>query len=255
MIKITIYLEKEIPNSPASYYEPKRFPKWVDSFAQRKNIMDEYFLQTSVRLNREFQQLVARENTNSTISKSCEYYITDIEVTDPGLARFDIAAVRWLTKDRKNGKCKPALFEMKYSDGALGGKAGLIKHLRNLRTFIEDTHKYNKLLETMVSQFNQLDTLGLLKFNKGTTNAKIKLDPKNPEVIFVLANHNPRSVGLLNILDDPEIIEFEKSAPFDLRFYVATFAGYGLHSSCMLTLAEFRKLCRWFLENTKNQKF
>jgi hypothetical protein len=196
-----------------------------------------------------------RENTNSTISKSCEYYITDIEVTDPGLARFDIAAVRWLTKDRKNGKCKPSLFEMKYSDGALGGKAGLIKHLRNLRAFLENTNKYNKPLETMVSQFNQLDKLGLLKFNKGTTNAKIEIDPKNPEVIFVLANHNPRSVGLGNILDDSEIMKLEKSAPFNLRFYYATFAGYGLHSSCMLTLAEFRKSCKWFLENTNDQQF
>ncbi|HLN89021.1 MAG TPA: hypothetical protein VK253_03040 [Candidatus Binatia bacterium] len=233
--------KKEIPTSPAAITNQSDSQRWVDSFGQRKNIMDAYFSRHP-KAEREFQQLVARENTNSTISNSCEYYITDIEVTDPGMARFDIAAVRWLAKDRKNGKCKPALFEMKYSDGALGGKAGLIKHLKNLRTFIEDTPKYNKLLETMVSQFNQLDKLGLLRFNKGTTNAKIKLDPKDPEVIFVLANHNPRSVGLGNILDDSEIMELEKSAPFDLRFYVATFAGYGLHARSMKKLKEFQKI-------------
>jgi hypothetical protein len=129
--------KKEIPNSPSAITSQSDAQSWVDSFGQRKNIMDEHFSKHPMA-EREFQQLLARENTNSTISRSSEYYITDIEVADPGLARFDIAAVRWLTKDRKNGKCKAALFEMKYSDGALGGKAGLLKHLRDMTKFIED---------------------------------------------------------------------------------------------------------------------
>jgi hypothetical protein len=44
------------------------------------------------------------------------------------------------------------------------------------------------------------------------------------------------------ILSDPEIDVFEQLQRFDLRFYVASFAGYGLHAKCMLPLAEFRKL-------------
>jgi hypothetical protein len=41
----------------------------------------------------------------------------------------------------------------------------------------------------MESQFNQLDELGLLKFNKGTSNAKVKLNAdEKPEVIFILVN-------------------------------------------------------------------
>jgi hypothetical protein len=235
--------EKEIPNSPVAITSQSDSQKWVDSFGLRKNMMDGYFSKHG-KAEREFQQLVARENTNSTISKSCEYYITDIEVTDPGLARFDIMAIRWLTKDRKNGKCRAALFEMKYSDGALGGKAGLLKHLKDMETFINDKNRYKKLLETMVIQFNQLDQLGLLNFNKGTTNAKVKLDPNDrPEVIFILANHNPRSPKLEKILSDPEIDKYQQSKLFDLRFYVATFAGYGLHANCMRTLDEFRKFC------------
>ncbi len=235
--------DKEIPNSPAAITSQNDSQNWVDSFAQRKNMMDEYFSKRG-KAEREFQQLVARENTNSTISKSCEYYITDIEVTDPGLARFDITAMRWLTKDRKNGKCRAALFEMKYSDGALGGKAGLLKHLKDMETFVKDKSRYKKLLETMVSQFNQLDQLGLLNFNKGTTKAEVKLDLSDrPEVIFVLANHNPRSTKLKTILNDPEIRKYGKSELFDLRFYVASFAGYGLHSKNMHTLEDFGHLC------------
>jgi hypothetical protein len=84
----------------------------------------------------------------------------------------------------------------------------------------------------------------LLKFNKGTTNAKVKLNPNDkPEVIFILANHNPHSTKLKTILDDPEITPYGNSDHFDLKFYVANFAGYGLRANCMHTLDEFRHLC------------
>ncbi|MCJ7770472.1 hypothetical protein MUP37_02720, partial [Candidatus Bathyarchaeota archaeon] len=89
-----------------------------------------------------------------------------------------------------------------------------------------------------------LDELGLLRFNKGVSNAKVKLAVDNkPEVIFVIANHNPRSSKLFTTLSDSEIVRYEQSGLFDLRFYVASFAGYGLHTNCMRTLAEFRNLC------------
>ena len=95
----------------------------------------------------------------------------------------------------------------------------------------------------MESQFNQLDELGLLKFNKGTSNTKVKLNVDNkPEVIFILANHNPRSPKLKTILSDPELDKYAQSELFDLRFFVASFSGYGLHSKCMLPLVEFRGL-------------
>ena len=132
---------------------------------------------------------------------------------------------------------------MKYGDSALGGSAGLLKHLKDMDKFISTKDSYANLLQTMESQFNQLDELGLLKFNKGTSNAKVKLNAdEKAEVIFILANHNPRSPKLKTILSDPEIDKYAQSQLFDLKFYVASFAGYGLHAKCMLPLVEFRKL-------------
>ncbi len=210
--------------------------------SKSKNIMDEYF-STYGKAEREFQQLIARENNNSTISNESEYFISDIEVAEP-YARFDIMAIRWLAAQRKNGSnCKVALIEMKYGDGALGGSAGLLKHLKDMEKLISNKDSYAKLLETMESQFNQLDELGLLKFNKSTSKEKLKLNTgEKPEVIFILANHNPRSPKLKTILSDPELDKYAQSQLFDLKFYVASFAGYGLHSKCMLPLVEFRKL-------------
>lgn len=217
--------------------------KLVASLAERKVIMDYYFAAKG-KAEREFQQLVARENNFSSISNETEYFIPDIETAD-SLGRFDMMAIRWLAKDRKNGnKCRAALIEMKYGDNALENDAGLLKHLKDMETFISDKNRYAKLLLTMESQFNQLDELGLLNYNKGTSNAKVKLNANNrPEVIFILANHNPRSPKLYRILSDFEIGKFEQSELFDLRFYVASFAGYGLHAKCMRTLTEFRDLC------------
>ena len=231
-----------IPDSPSEINNQNDSRSWIDSFPSRKNIMDEYF-STYGKAEREFQQLIARENNNSTISNESEYFVSDIEVAEP-YAMFDIMAIRWLAAQRKDGSnCKAALIEMKYGDSALTGSAGLLKHLKDMEKLITNKDGYSKLLETMESQFTQLDELGLLKFNKGTSNAKVKLNPDEiPEVIFVIANHNPRSPKLKTILRDPEIDKYAQSQLFDLKFYVASFAGYGLHAKCMFPLVEFLKL-------------
>jgi len=219
---------------------------WVGSFQDLKGIMDFYFSGYS-KPEREFQQLVARENNFSTIANQSEYFISDIEFADSAIgARFDMLAVRWLVSQRKStGNCRPALIEMKYGDGALNGKAGVLKHLQDIDALISIGDNYKALIETMEMQFNQLDELGLLNFNRVANWTKIKLVPNaKPEVIFVLANHNPRSSKLNTILNDPEIDVYGNSPDFDLRFYVASFAGYALHADCMLTLSQFRGLLK-----------
>lgn len=235
---------QSLPVLPATLKSPADTSQWVDALPLLKQTMDFYFTGHE-KAEREFQQLVARENNDSVISNESEYFISDIEFADAALhARFDLLAIRWLANQRKKGSnCKPAFIEMKYADGALAGTAGVLKHLKDMDSLISDRIRYTSLLQTMESQFNQLDQLGLLNFNKGSSNAVVKLDPDDrPEVIFMLANHNPRSTKLKTILSDPEIDSYAQSGKFDLRFYVARFAGYGLHAKCMLSLSEFRGL-------------
>jgi hypothetical protein len=220
---------------------------WVDAFPYLKEAID-LFLSIHNKPEREFQQVVARENNFSTISNDSEYFISDIEFADSVLsARFDMLAIRWLASERKNGSnCRPALIEMKYGDGALAGKSGLLEHLQDMHKLISDKNKYEALLQTITSQFEQLADLGLLNFKRCKKETKIELvAATKPEVIFVLANHNPRSTTLASILktlaNDPEKIA-KYAECFDLRFFVSHFAGYGLHSDCMLTLSQFQKL-------------
>ena len=232
------------PVLPESIENQSEARKWVDAFQALKGIMDLYFSKHS-KPEREFQQLVARENNFSTVANQSEYFISDIEFSDSALgARFDILALQWLVAHRKKtGNCRPALIEMKYGDGALSGRAGMLKHLLDIDALISDRGKYKALLATMEMQFNQLDDLGLLRFNRVANWTKIQLDAsEKPEVIFILANHNPRSAKLHTILNDPKIEAYDQSPNFDLRFYVASFAGYALHADCMLTLPRFRRL-------------
>jgi hypothetical protein len=218
--------------------------QWVQSFGFLKNAMDAFFT-LHPKPEREFQQLVARENNNSCISNESEYFITDIEINQAELgARFDIAGVRWRANERKDGRnCRLALMEMKYADAALGGKAGLIKHLKDIDAFFSNRESHIGLCETIESQFNQLDELGLLRFNRSKRKTSVQLDRDDkPEVIFILANHNPRSSKLTSYINDPAMDSYANSPLFDLRFFVASFAGYGLHADCMEPLNRFREL-------------
>ena len=235
---------KTVPETPKKIESRADAEKWVKTFPHLKEIMDYYFSGKS-KAEREFQQLIVRENNFSVISNESEYFISDIEFADSELgARFDMLALRWLAKQRGNGSnCRAAFIEVKYGDKALGGAAGVIKHLQDMDKFISDSESYPSVLETMGSQFNQLDRLGLLGFNRSGKGVKIELDTNDkPEVIFVLANHNPRSTQLHSILDNPKVEEYDKSGRFHLRFFVSSFAGYGLHADCMLPLTQFRKL-------------
>lgn len=220
--------------------------RWVDSFPFLKQLID-FWLFNNPKPEREFQQLVERENNRSTISNETEYFVTDIEFADSGLgARFDITAIQWLASDRKTLKnCKPVFIEMKYGDNALSGSAGMIKHIKDINSFISNRFGYQSMLNIMETQFIQLNELGLIQFNH-STNLNIsafKLDPgTKPEFIFLLANHNPRSDKLKSVLSDPGFLSFINPNIFDLRFSVSSFAGYGLHSNNIVPLNDFLKL-------------
>jgi hypothetical protein len=228
-------------NLPNKIIDQTQVNYWVSSIANLKEIMDFYFT-NNLKLEREFQQLVARENNKSSISSETEYFITDIEYADSSNnSRFDITAIKWPASGRKDGKnCKASFIEMKYGDNQLGGSSGLIKHIQDINNFLSDKQNYSSILNEMATQFNQLDELGLLNFKHCTNNTKVQLSEMDkPEFIFLLANLNPRGSKLRNILLDPQFVKNTISQSFDLRFFVSSNAGYGMHSYNMISYDKY----------------
>lgn len=232
----------ECPRFPEFISSQEEAKRWVSLLPSFKQLMDLWF-GLHPKPEREFQQLAARENNYSSISGQSEYFISDIEFADSSIgARFDMLAIRWLATQRKCfSNCRPALIEMKYGDSALTGNAGLIKHLHDIDDLLANKKSYASLVSTMESQFRQLDELGLLKYKRPGDKKSTMLSSKDkPEVILILANYNPRSSKLKSILRDPRLDDYSGSSNYDLKFFSASFAGYAMHSSCMLTLDAIR---------------
>lgn len=232
----------QIQHLPTVLSEKWQVELWINSFPILKQVMDEY-MTAHPAMEREFQQLVVRENNYSPISNETEYFIIDIEASYPEIgAKFDLVACKWLAGGRKKDVVQLVLIEMKYADSALEGEAGIIKHLADANTLLSDLERNAALRMSAEKQLNQLNELGLLRHSK-VNNRKFIFSPEKAELVLLLANHNPRSSRLAGILDSEEIKGFsdENSNPFKLRFVAASAAGYGMHDACMLPLDTFRQ--------------
>ena len=211
--------------------------KWVAALPELKEAMNSHFA-AKRKSEREFQQLAAWENNRSVISNDTEYFITDIEFADRDEgARLDMVGLKWPSSQRKDEtRCKPVLIEMKYGTGSYDGAAGIAKHITDLERILANPVKCESLNKTIEDQFDQLMKLELVDFTPHKKYGRAVVSGR-PEVVFLLANHNPRSKKLLNIVN-----EIKEPEHFDLRFFNASFAGYGMHDACMLDLSEFKGL-------------
>ena len=110
---------------------------------------------------------------------------------------------------------------------------------------MSDSGKTKNLRETAESQLNQLNELRLLKHTRPERKSfRISPDLK-PELILLLANHNPYASSLSSILDDSGKLKHlinQNSERFDSRFFTSCAAGYGMQARCMLPLEAFRKM-------------
>ncbi|MDO8401604.1 MAG: hypothetical protein Q7T45_27725 [Bradyrhizobium sp.] len=231
-----------IPKVPPTIETSDHCKEWLNAIPVLKEIMNFYLTEQSAKFEREFQQLVAWENNRSKLAAPTEYFITDIEYdtdvkSDDGAvkkARLDMLGLKWLSKDRQNSSsCAPVFIEMKYGTDAFVGKAGIADHIADLNNILSNERTRSSLNQIIAYQFNQLDRLGLVRFNRAKKHSGVVLTDK-PEVVFLLSNVNPRSSELSNILK-----QIQEPTSYKLRFFVANFAGYGMHEACMMDLDTF----------------
>ena len=232
------YLNQEktrVPVLPKALHSLTSIQQWLDAIPLLKHEMDLWFGEHP-KNEREFQQLIVRENNFNNSAKSTDYFICDIEYENKDSnGRFDMIAVYWPSSpsERKNNKnLKIVFIEMKYSDSALTENAGIKDHIHVMTNFLAVPANLTNLKAEMKEVFNQKIDLGLIDNQKPIRNFK---DGK-PEYIFIFANHDPGSSVLKR-----ELKGVPPCPNVDLKFAVSNFMGYGLYKENIYSLADFQE--------------
>ncbi|MCX6267509.1 MAG: hypothetical protein NTW16_09150 [Bacteroidetes bacterium] len=209
---------------------------WLSFFPFAKQAMDFYF-SNNPKEEREFAQVVVRDNNYSGASNGTDYFIIDYEYDNHQGARFDLVAVEWpsVQQYRKlTGNYRPKLvvMEMKYADGALKGSAGIVKHVQDFLRFLENHDQVASFKQEMVDLFKQKRMLGLVKFgNNGNPNQIEEFDAEI-ELQFLLSNHDPASTVLKEVTHEVTC----QFPSFEVKIIQSNFLGYGLYNNKVSTL-------------------
>lgn len=213
--------------------------EWADSIPYIKAEMD-LWLYEHPKLEREYQQLILRDNNCSSIAGDTDYFIADIEyANNENGSRFDLLGIKWpsISSARKKAD-SPSLtvMELKYGDGALSGTAGIVKHFNDMHKFFSNLNKVENLYKETETMFNQKVELGLIS---GTSKI-ITLDrTSKPEFLLLFANHKPiKSVLKREIKLAKE--QFQSLSDYlDVRIAIASHIGYGLYENTTVGLKEY----------------
>lgn len=216
---------------------------YIDCIPFIKAEMDLWFYEHP-KSEREYQQIIYRDNNSGPIANDTDYFIADIEYANSeNRSRFDLIGIKWLSNSasRKHAASPIlALMEFKYGDSAISGGAGLVKHFMDIRRFIKSRQNYESLCSEVEEILNQNQKLGLL--NISGKSRKIKIDRnKKCEFILLFANHKPDSTIIQR-----EIVKAHEQCPdildwVDIKIAVANNLGYGLYDNNMISVDEYLK--------------
>lgn len=219
----------------------------IKKISDMKEAMNRYFATKKAGNEREFQQLMVRENNYSRISNGTDYFIADIEYSviksrrfkEKGL-RYDALAIQWDSRKKSVGSL--AICEMKYGLNV----ASLYQHTKNI--LLRFPGSVACLKDDAVVLFQQKRELGLVIFDKKGNPNQVKKLNDGVDLLFILANVDPATSKLKS-----EILKIKKAGlDADLRTLGckikighAHYYGYGLYKDQMMTLDDFIKAKGW----------
>lgn len=232
------YFKRNKINSKDKLFEVMNKNLWNDYFPEAKQVMNRFFGPTGNE-EREYQQLVVRDNNISSLANGTDFFIIDVEYTYPSVGTLDLVAVEWLSEGPKRrfpAKYKPKLYiiEMKYGDKALIGKSGLKSHQDQYHHLVSNESFLEQFKNEMIALFNQKRDLGLIPcISKNKNPNSVSGFDDNLQFAFLLANHDPASELLIK-----EMELFEQN---DVKFIVSNFMGYGIYHQSVYSYVQFRQ--------------
>lgn len=215
---------------------------WVQTFPLLKQVMDFWFAMHP-KEEREFQQLVVRENNGAGIGNATDYFIVDIEYDNHKGARFDLVAIEWesggaIRKLPKWYRPKLCFIEKKYGDSALSGKAGLVGHIEAFKMYYECDRNLTMIKNEMLAVFDQKRQLQLIPALKNNKNSITRVADR-VDYVLLLANHDPASNSLKNALQKLINCYGDGDLGFDIKICCSNFMGYGIFKENIFSLREF----------------
>lgn len=195
---------------------------------------------------REFSQLILRENNSKKLGRYSDYFIVDMEhkYKDSKNAPLpDLIAIKKGRNDRHSKVCRLAIIEVKYMDDAFSGDAGIGKHIDDYVDLISDISLLAGVKVDIEEMYKQSKKLNLIHgFNKDT----ISISNEVPELIFALisrntnngkGNTNDKKETLKKILSDAKAKHLGKLD----SVYIAQTAelGFGLYEDRLTHMDDF----------------
>lgn len=223
--------------------------QWIDELANIKNRMDLWLAQHS-KNERDYLQMVVRDNNYGGAAHDTDYYICDIEYAYKN-GKIDMVAVKWpstASQRKQNQGLGLAFIEMKYMDRSLAGREGLVAHIKNMNTFLSAPNNLSKIKDEIKLIFNQKVELGLVKgINKITS-----FNDYNPEYILIFANHDPDKKSLYRELQKAMEIRYaDFGSKADLKVATSCLMGFGLYDECIYPLDEFLQKYSHIIKGTR----
>ena len=231
----------DLSELPPKIFSEENANQTVAVLPKLKQVLDLYFTKFKDRAEREFQQLIVRENNYSIVSNSTDYFIVDIEY-QVGKSRFDLLALKW-ESDGNNRKATGlkitpptlAICELKYYTRALDGKSGLLSHVEAVVEFLSKQENVEFLKQEVISIFKQKRKLHLVEFGSKRNENSVDELSNNVELILMLANYDPECSKLKTAFD-----KIEKVQGIDIKIAVANFLGYGLYKESIYDIENFK---------------
>jgi len=232
------HLPPAVAQLPGIAHSTGEIEAWLACFPQLKEGMDLYLGVTVEKNEREFQQVVVRENNYASVSNGTDYFIVDSEYVHPTLpGRADLIAFKWKSQghERRRGRVGLCLIEVKYGDKALKNDSGLVEHCKHMAAVVRNTEALQITKEEMLSVFKQKRDLGLVRFGaNGNPNEVNSFSDEDPEIMLLLINHDPASSTLL-----AEMNQIDENDRTLLKFATSNFLGYGLYEECVFGFNDF----------------
>lgn len=231
-------IRTRISNLPKTIITSQSVSEWINELPMIKNQMDLWFSKHR-KEERDYQQVVVRENNYGGSANDTDYYICDIEYANEK-GRFDMIAVKWpstSSQRKQNNDLGLAFIEMKYMDKSLTGSAGLVGHIIGMNAFLSIPSNLENVKEEMMKIFNQKVQMGLL----GKIKEIASFNNAKPEYILVLGNHDPAKSVLRRELDSiiHSNIYCEFCSKVEFKIATSSLMGYGLYNECVYQIDDF----------------